>query len=380
MTKNNKIMRVYKKKVSLLIIFTLFFVCLAVYVIMIETNQSTVVTEDAYVEGNLVQVTSQVSGTIIEVSADNTDYIQNGKPVITINPLDSQLALEKAKSQLAVTVRKVRNQYATLEELKAAIDVQQTVLDKAQDDFLRRSTLQKSYAISMEELAHAREAKNNAYASLNVTIRQYQAALTLTKNTTLETHPDVLEAESTLREAWLDFHRTKIISPVSGFIAQRRVQVGQHVVAGSSLMTVVPLDSVWVTANFKETQLGELRVGHIVRLTSDTYGRSIIYHGNIIGIEPGTGSAFSLLPAQNATGNWIKVVQRVPVRVSLNREELIEHPLRPGLSMKVTVETDSKGEALSALPPNHQRWSTSVYENEDEQANAIIQEIMKKNG
>ncbi|CAI0940231.1 Inner membrane protein yibH [Serratia ficaria] len=361
-------------------IFSIFLIGIVVYAVWENLNGQSTTTEDAYVEGNLVQVTTQVSGTVTHISADNTDYVQQGDSLVTINPVDARLALEKAKSQLATAVRQVRNQYATLEELKASIAVGQTSLDKARADFTRRSGLRQSIAISAEELAHSRDALNNAQAALNVTIRQYQAAQTLTQNTTLQTHPDVLEAESALREAWLDYHRTQVIAPVGGVVAQRKVQVGQHVTAGASMMSVVPLDSVWVTANFKETQLGELRAGHQVTLISDIYGRDVRYHGRVIGIEPGTGSAFSLLPAQNATGNWIKVVQRVPVRITLDPKELRQHPLRPGLSMKVSVDTRSKGTPLSALPTRRQRWSTPVYEQEDAQATAIIQEILKQNG
>jgi membrane fusion protein (multidrug efflux system) len=380
MNEEHKTKPVPNKTQRLLLLSAVLLAGAAVYAAWSIRNHDSLMTEDAYVEGNLVQVTAQVSGTVTQIAADNTDYVQRGEGLVTINPIDARLALEKAKSQLAAAVRQVRNQYAVLAELKAAIAVDQTALDKARADFNRREGLRQSIAISTEELAHSRDALSNAQATLNVTVRQYQAAQTLTENTTLQTHPDVLEAESTLRAAWLDYHRTQVIAPVAGFIAQRRVQVGQHVTAGASLMTVVPLDAVWVTANFKETQLGSLRAGHKVTLTSDLYGHERRYHGQVVGIEPGTGSAFSLLPAQNATGNWIKVVQRVPVRIALDPDELAQHPLRPGLSMTVSVDTSTAGTALSTLPSHRQSWETSVYDREDEQAAAIIQEILKQNG
>ncbi|EDF4476591.1 HlyD family efflux transporter periplasmic adaptor subunit [Salmonella enterica subsp. enterica serovar Typhimurium] len=355
-------------------------ICLAAYGLWRYAGSHAATTEDAYVEGNLVQVSSLVGGTITGIHADNTDYVKQGDVVVTINQIDTRVQLDKARAQLASTVRGVRNQFANLQQLEAAIELKRADYNKAIADYRRRSGLSKSMAISVEDMSHAGDAVNSARAAVKVAQSQYNAALAYTSDITTETHPDVIAAEAVFRQAWLDWHRTQVIVPVDGYVAQRSVQVGQHISAGSTLMSVVPLDSVWVTANFKETQLGNIRSGQSVSLTSDVYGRSVTYSGKVLGIEPGTGSAFSLLPAQNATGNWIKVVQRVPVRIVLDKSQLKTHPLRPGLSMKVTVSTrkDGQGE-LKAAPPNMQKWNTAVYQNEDATVNELIKAVVKEN-
>ncbi|MBJ9863588.1 HlyD family secretion protein [Citrobacter amalonaticus] len=343
--------------------------------------QDTVSTEDAYVEGNIVPVTAQVSGTITDIHADNTDQIHQGDIVIRINSTDAKIALSKATAQLAATVRSVRNQYATLSELKSAIDVKLSDYNKALADFKRRTALSRSSAISLEDMNHSLDALNQAKAALDVSRKQYEAAQTLTENTTLQTHPDVLSAQAAVRESWVNLYRTEIVSPTSGLVAQRTAQVGQHISSGSTLLSVISLDSLWVTANFKESQLSAIKEGQKVKLISDVYGRKKYYHGYVLGIEPGTGSAFSLLPAQNATGNWIKVVQRVPVRIALQSDELKKHPLRPGLSMKVIVDTSkSADDTLPVLKPaSDKMMSTTVYREEEKGADALIQDIMNKN-
>lgn len=354
--------------------------CLLAYGLWTYTGSRSATTEDAYVEGNLVQVSSLVGGTIMEIKADNTDYVKQGEVIAIINPIDSKVQLDKARAQLASTVRSVQNQFANLQQLKASIEVKKSDYNKVKADYRRRSGLSKSLAISAEDMNHASDAVNSAKASLNVAESQYQAAKTYTTNTTTHTHPDVLAAEAVFRQAWLDWHRTQVILPVSGYIAQRSVQVGQHISSGSSLMTVVPLDSIWVTANFKETQLNNIRAGQKVSLRSDVYGSSVKYTGTVLGIEPGTGSAFSLLPAQNATGNWIKVVQRVPVRIELDKAELSKYPLRPGLSMKVTVDTRGTGSGvIDTVKASQQQWRTDIYINEDSIVDELIKEIVKEN-
>lgn len=370
------------QKRSALLIFPLaVLVCLVVYATFILIGKNDVSTEDAYVEGNVVQISSQISGTVTTINADNTDYVNTGDVLVGINQTDTRIALDKASAELASSIRSVRNQFVTLEELKAAIAVKQTDYDQALGDYKRRVGLSSKYVISVEDMSHSNDSVASAKASLQVAQRQYQAALALTDKTTPETHPDVLIAEAALRSAWIDFHRTKVVTPVGGFIAQRTVQVGQHVSAGTALMSVIPLDDIWVTANFKETQVGNLRTGQPVLLVSDTYGHKVEYHGKVVGIEPGTGSAFSLLPASNATGNWIKVVQRVPVKIKLNKLDLEKYPLRPGLSMKVSVNTTNLGDAnletLKSQPRSS--WHTPVYKDEEQAAERLIGEIVAKN-
>ncbi|WP_275554470.1 HlyD family efflux transporter periplasmic adaptor subunit [Mixta sp. Marseille-Q2659] len=371
-----------KPKGKALLIFPLaVFICIGVYAAFVYMGKNDVTTEDAYVEGNIVPVSSQISGTVVKINADNTDYVKQGDVLVGINQTDSRIALDKASAQLASSIRSVRNQFATVEELKAAIAVKQSDYNQALGDFKRRSGLSRKYVISEEDMSHSSDAVNSAKAALQVAQRQYQAELTLTDNTTPDTHPDVLTAKAALRSAYIDYHRTKVVAPVSGFIAQRTVQVGQHLSAGSSLMSVIPLDDVWVTANFKETQMGQLRTDQPVTLVSDAYGGKITYHGKVMGVEPGTGSAFSLLPASNATGNWIKVVQRVPVRIELDKKEVEKYPLRPGLSMKVSVNVTNAGdESLHTLKDKpRQSWHTPVYDDEEQAADNLIKEIVAQN-
>lgn len=337
-------------------------------------------TEDAYVAGDIVSVMSQISGTVTDIMADNTHRVRQSDILVKINPVDAQLALQQAQANLASTIRTVRNEFATLEEDKANTDVAQVALDKAQRDYNRRIQLRKDNLISAEDLSHYKSTLISAKASYQAALKAYEAGKTQVDNTTVLTHPDVLKAESALRAAWLTLHRTQILSPVDGYIAQRSIQVGQYVTAGSALMSVIPLTGVWVTANFKETQIGNIRAGQDVTLKSDVYGSSVVYHGKVKGIEAGTGSAFSLLPSSNATGNWIKVVQRVPVRIVLNAQELAQHPLRPGLSMHVDVNTQNAGKpALTALSENAQPWRTNVFDHNDDEVNTIIQKIIKDN-
>lgn len=369
-----------KKSTLVALVFVVIIACVGSYIWWSKVGQFIESTEDAYVAGNIVSVMSQVSGTVTDIMADNTHLVHQSDVLVKINPVDAQLALQESEANLASTIRKVRNEFATLDEEKANTDVAKIALDKAQKDYDRRVKLRKDNLISAEDLSHYKSTLISAEASYQATLKAYEAGKTQVDNTTVLTHPDVLKAESALRAAWLTLYRTKILSPVDGYIAQRSIQVGQHVSAGSSLMSVISLNNVWVTANFKETQIGDIRSGQPVTLTSDVYGSKVVYHGKVKGIEPGTGSAFSLLPASNATGNWIKVVQRVPVRITLNSDELKAHPLRPGLSMHVSVDTHNAGKpALSALAGNTQAWRTDVFDHNDAEAEAIIKKIIQEN-
>ncbi|MGO3346674.1 MAG: HlyD family secretion protein [Marinomonas sp.] len=337
-------------------------------------------TEDAYVAGDIVSVTSQVSGTVTDITADNTQLVHRGDILVKINPVDAALALDEAEANLASTIRAIRNEFATLDRLKANTEVAKIALDKAQKDYNRRIKLRQGDLISAEDLSHHKSTLISAQASYQASIKEEEAGKTKIDNTTVLTHPAVLKAESQVRTAWLALYRTKIPAPIDGYIAQRSTQVGQHIAIGSNLMSIVPLKGVWVTANFKENQIGDIRAKQNVILTSDVYGSEVVYHGTVQGIEPGTGSVFSLLPASNATGNWIKVVQRVPVRVLLDEKELEQHPLRPGLSMNVDINTHDAGKptlnSLSGITP---AWRTNVFDHNDEEVNAIIQKIIKEN-
>ena len=351
-------------------------------------------TDDAYVHGNLVQITPQVSGTVIAIEADDTEQVQVGQPVVRLDPADTDTALAQAEAKLAQTVRQVRTLYVQNDSLAADVAVReadiaraQADLKRAQSDLKRRQTLARSGGVSGEEILHADAALKTAQSGLaqaKAALAAAQARLAtnqaLTSGTTIEAHPDVRAAAANLRNAWLASSRTVLSAPVSGMIARRSAQVGQRVAPGSVLMDVVPLDQVWVEANFKESQLSDMRVGQAVTMHADIYGSSVTYHGKVIGLDAGTGSAFALLPAQNATGNWIKVVQRVPVRIALNKEELQANPLRIGLSMNVEVDvSDNDGTPVADTPRNGPAWSTPIFESAHDEADALIARIIKDN-
>jgi membrane fusion protein (multidrug efflux system) len=352
-------------------------------------------TDDAYVHGNLVQITPQVPGTVIAIEAGDTEHVQAGQAVIRLDPADAEITLRQAEALLAQTVRQVRTLYVQNESLAADIHVQQANIDRAQadlkraqSDLQRRQTLAKSGGVSGEELLHAQTAVKTAQSGLaqaQASLVAAQARLAtnqaLTDGTEVASHPDVLHAAARLREAWLARARTVIPAPVDGIIARRSVQVGQRVAPGATLMSVVPLDQVWVEANFKEGQLRNMRPGQRVKLVSDLYGSDVTYQGKIVGLDAGTGGAFSLLPAQNATGNWIKVVQRVPVRIELDPKELQTHPLRVGLSMEVEVDLgqDVDENAAAVTPRQTPAWSTQVYADTHDGADALVGRIIQAN-
>jgi membrane fusion protein (multidrug efflux system) len=341
---------------------------------------NSVSTDDAYVNGNVVQVTSQVSGTVIAIGGDDTDQVDANTPLVTLNKVDADIQYERAKSNLARAVRMARTEYYQVQQLEAEVEQRRNDVGKARDDVRRRSQLASSGAVSREEISHAEDIFKNATARLEGTRHALATRLAMVDGTTLRTHPDVLMAASNVRDAYVALHRTQINSPVSGVITKRNVQVGQRINPGVALMSVVPVDQVWVNANFKESQIEHLRIGQPVELRADAYSRALIFHGTIAGLDAGTGSAFSLMPAQNATGNWIKVTQRVPVRIELDPQEIAGNPLRLGLSMRVSVNTtDRTGSVLNHKAPTLPSYSTAIFENELKDANTVVEQVIASN-
>ncbi|MBR7792218.1 HlyD family efflux transporter periplasmic adaptor subunit [Undibacterium sp. FT147W] len=339
-------------------------------------------TEDAYAAGNVIQVTPQIAGTVVAIHADDTELVQAGKPLIELDKTDAKVALEQAEAQLAQTVREVKVLFANNASLQANIDVRSTDVERAKSDLARRQTLLSSGAISTEELEHAKNALKTAEAALLATREQLSSNRALTENTTVTQHPNVLRAATKVREAMLAYNRASLPAPVSGYIAKRAVQIGQRVNAGAPLLSIVPLNSLWVDANFKEVQLAHMRIGQDVTLHSDLYGSDVEYHGKVIGLSAGTGSAFALLPAQNASGNWIKVVQRVPVRISLDPKELEAHPLRIGVSMQVQVNiSQQQGAPVTAntAARTAPAYQTSVFEQNGKDVEQRITSIINAN-
>ena len=308
-------------------------------------------TEDAYVAGRVVQITPQTGGTVRKVLHDDTDVVKKGDVLAVLDDGNYVLAYERAKNELIQAVRQNRQQNAATSQAGAQVALRRADLVRAQDDLRRRSTLAESGAVSAEELAHARAAVSQAQAAVKAALAEESSArAALGGRVALSEQPAVQTAVSRLKDAWLNLQRTQIRAPVDGQVAKRSVQVGQQVAAGAPLMAVVPLSDVWVDANFKETQLKHMKIGQPVELVSDLYGKQTVYRGRVAGFSAGTGSAFSLIPAQNAMGNWIKVVQRVPVRIELNREDVNRHPLRIGLSMTVKVDISAAGVPISKTP------------------------------
>lgn len=337
-------------------------------------------TDDAYVGGNLVQITPQVAGTVLSIHADETEYVQSGKALVSLDKADAQIMVSQAEAQLAKTVRSVRNLRATSTEGEANVTMRRSELRKAQQDLARRRAVEPAGAVSGEELQHAIDAVNSARASLEVAQKQLEAQRAMVDRTDVHDHPDVLAAAARVKEAYLALARTEVPAPTAGFVARRSVQLGQRVAPGNVLMTVTPLTDVWVDANFKENQLANLRPGQPVTLEADAYGGSVEFHGRVAGFSPGTGGAFALLPPQNASGNWIKVVQRVPVRIALDPKELDAHPLQIGLSMKVDVDTHERSAGrLATVERNTPAYETKAFVASDSQTDARIEQIIAAN-
>jgi membrane fusion protein, multidrug efflux system len=351
-------------------------------------------TDNAYVAGNVVQITPQVGGTVVAIQADDTDFVKAGQVLVKLDGADAGVALDQAEAQLAQTVREVRSLFANAGTLQAQVQAReadlnriQTELARAQEDAQRRAPLMASGAVGKEEFQHATtlvtSAKSAVVAAQSAVVaakEQLSASQAQTEGTSVAQHPNVLRAASKVREAYLAVQRVALLAPTDGHIAKRGVQLGQRVQAGAPLMTLVALDQLWVDANFKESQLQSLRIGQPAEMEADVYGQKVVYHGKVIGLGAGTGAAFALLPAQNATGNWIKVVQRVPVRIALDAQDLAAHPLRVGLSMDVTVDTaDSSGKMLADVPRSTAAATTTVFEAQQQAADQRVERIIAAN-
>lgn len=337
-------------------------------------------TDDAYVAGDLVNVMPQVSGTVVSIGADETDLVKAGQELIKLDPTDARIALQDAEQQLARTVRQTRTIFSNRDQLLAVVGQRGADLNRAQADYDRRKNLTTSGAVSGEELGHARDELKAAQDALTAAQKNLAASSALVGRTGVADNPDVQAAATQVERAWLSLQRTSVLAPVSGYVAKRGVQLGDHIAAGAPLMAIVPLERMRVEANFKEVQLRRMRIGQPASVVADLYGGKVKYHGTVQGVGLGTGAAFALLPAQNATGNWIKVVQRVPVRIALRPDELKAHPLRIGLSTRVSVETrDDSGAALAQSVREEPVLSTNAYELDNGEIKARIAEIIREN-
>jgi membrane fusion protein (multidrug efflux system) len=370
-----------KRRRILLLIAVIFIVIgalwAAYWVLVLEKREKT---DDAYVNGNRVVISAQVSGTVVAVLADDTQLVNAGQVLVKLDPIDAQTALSRSASALGQAVRQVRQQKATAGQYDSEIESRKLELARAQTDLAKREPLVADQAIAGEEVRHAQESVQLARAALAQAERQSLSAHALIDGTPIESNPTVLQAKDAYRDAWIAAQRNAVVAPVSGYVAERSVQLGQHIQAGEALMTVIPLHSLWVDANFKEVQLRNLRIGQKAEVRSDLYGGAFIFHGHVQGMSAGTGAAFSLLPPQNASGNWIKVVQRVPVRILIDDNDLIKSPLRVGLSATVTVDTTSRdGPVLAAQASEQPVGDTQVYTQDLQKANDEADAVVRRN-
>jgi membrane fusion protein (multidrug efflux system) len=337
-------------------------------------------TDNAYVGGNLVNVSSQVNGSVVEIRADETQLVKAGTEIVKLDPADAAVNLAQAEARLGTAVRQQRERYTNVEQYQAVIEQRRVALKTAQEDLARRAPLAQDNVVSGEDVAHARRAVEDAKAALDVAQKQLAAVRVSVAGVAPAEHPAVLAAKADYLSAWLASRRNAIMAPVSGYVAKRSVQVGSRIAPGAPLLSVVPLDQLWVDANFKESELRDIRVGQPATIEADIYGGKVTYHGKVVGLGAGTGSAFSLLPAQNASGNWIKVVQRVPVRISLDARELAAHPLRVGLSATVDVDISAPGSgALGTVAAAAPAYATTVLDQPLQEAQQATDAIVARN-
>jgi membrane fusion protein (multidrug efflux system) len=337
-------------------------------------------TDNAYVGGNLVNVSSQVNGSVVEIRADETQLVKAGTEIVKLDPADAAVNLAQAEARLGTAVRQQRERYTNVEQYQAVIEQRRVALKTAQEDLARRAPLAQDNVVSGEDVAHARRAVEDAKAALDVAQKQLAAVRVSVAGVAPAEHPAVLAAKADYLSAWLASRRNAIMAPVSGYVAKRSVQVGSRIAPGAPLLSIVPLDQLWVDANFKESELRDIRVGQPATIEADIYGGKVTYHGKVVGLGAGTGSAFSLLPAQNASGNWIKVVQRVPVRISLDARELAAHPLRVGLSATVDVDISAPGSgALGTVAAAAPAYATTVLDQPLQEAQQATDAIVARN-
>lgn len=336
-------------------------------------------TDDAYVEGNQVVITPLRQGFITSIHTDDTFFVKQGQLLIELDETDAKIAFNQAKEKLATTVREICQIYHQTFANRAEIEVRKAELIRATQDFEHRNEVLDVGGVSLEDFEHAEATLRESINSLKASERIYLKELAMIQSTSIANHPLVLAAAQELKFAWVQLYRSKIYSPVDGLVAQRKAQIGMFVGPKEPLMSVIPLDQIWVNANFKETQAKHLKIGQDVKITSDLYGDGVVFHGMIVGLPGGAGNAFSLLPPQNLSGNWIKIVQRLPVRIALDPSELREHPLRIGLSMKATVELDHKDRSVLVAAEKAPTYQTNIYQKEEVGSEELIKEIINQN-
>lgn len=337
-------------------------------------------TDDAYVNGNLVRLTPQIKGIVTEVNVDETFFVEEGQILIKLDETDNKIAFDKSKAELADAIRCVTQKFEQVYAIAALYEMRQADMMNAEIEYLDRKEVVASGAVSEEEFIHAEAKFFSARAAVAKVRYELMQAISEVQNTSVSTHPQVEKQKENVRQAWVNLQRCTLRAPASGIVSMRKVQVGESVDPSMPLLAIVPLDQMWVDANFKEIDLAKIRIGQPVSITSDTYGRDIVYAGEVIGIGGGSGAVFSPLPPQNATGNWIKIVQRIPVRISLSPDQLRRYPLRLGLSMNVHIDVhDLDGQRVPNPKKLNSLYVTNVFKNQVDGAEVVIQEILRDN-
>jgi membrane fusion protein, multidrug efflux system len=371
-----------KPNYKFLIIFGVVLVLVGVGVLIyhLTIGQFHVKTKDAYVNGNMVRLAPQVSGTVTEITTDQTQPVTRGQLLVRLDPHDTDVSLAQAEANLAQTVRDVAQLFAQEKRDEATVAAQEAQLTLANQNLARDQGLIKAHGVSQENLERDEETRRNAEAGVKQARATLEATRAAINGTQPETHPRVMQAEANLKASWLARNRTEVLSPVSGYVVRRAVQLGQQVNPATEMLAITPLDSVWIDANFKETELEKIRIGQPVDVEADVYGSHFAYHGKVLGLTAGTGAALSVLPAENATGNWIKIVQRLPVRIGLDPRELRDHPLYLGLSMSINVDVhDQNGASLANQPVWAAGMHTDVYARQDDGVDTEIKQILEDN-
>ncbi|MEN9344283.1 MAG: multidrug efflux system [Chlamydiota bacterium] len=337
-------------------------------------------TDDAYVDGNQIMVTTQVPGIVLSFSAYDGDFVEKGRILVELDKTDALIQLQRAKAELGDTLRQVAALFDNVERDAAYVEVRQAEFVKAAQDYEHRKAVIEEGGVSLEDFEHAVAALHAAFFALQASEFQYAASVAAVENSTLLTHPLVEKAKSHLKEALVFYFRCTIRAPAAGIVGQRTVQVGERIPLSKPLLAIIPLDQLWITANYKEVQLTHMRIGQPVEVTCDTYGSSILFQGTVEGIGGATGSVFSVLPPQNATGNWIKIVQRVPVRIAVDQAMVKRYPLRMGLSVETTTDTHNRlGRYVPLSRSESPLQATDIFENEEEGIQQLIEEVIRAN-
>lgn len=338
-------------------------------------------TDDAFVAGNVIALSAQTGGTVIEVLTENTRLVEAGDVLVRLNGARAAIAFEEAKAALGETVRRIAASFSDVEKFRQQIQARKASLQRVQHDLRRFRAGYVEDAVSQQQVQNAEDQVTELEALIRQGEAELKSAEATTAGTTVRDHPSVRRAAAALKRHYLDFVRRNIVAPVRGYVARRKVQVGEQVRPGAPLLAIVPLDQLWVDANFRETELARIRPGQPANITVDLYGGAVTYHGLVEGLQPGTGSVFALLPPENASGNFIHIVERVPVRIRLSPDELKAYPLRPGLSTVTRIDVRPGGRPLdeSLAAPDAPSYRTAVYRDELAAAAALVRDIIAAN-